>query len=136
MPTVSHAVAPQASHPSWTDSTGLSMDFAHDDRQDSAAPLGGQADKPARDASHAMASRLLMRRRMVGDTGGFRHAGGGPKGLFLILRYVFIAATAYLVIFQDPGEAISAGPAIMIAVALASNVALSMLPAHYLFAWY
>jgi signal transduction histidine kinase len=70
------------------------------------------------------------------DAVTFRHAGGGRKGLFLVLRYVFIVAASYLVIFQNPGRAIGAGPALMIAIALASNVVLSMLPPHYVFAWY
>src|SRR6185295_8767315 len=40
------------------------------------------------------------------------------------------------VVFQHPGEAVSAGPALMIAIALASNVVLSMLRSEYLFAWF
>src|SRR5262249_44352842 len=55
----------------------------------------------------------------------FRHLGGGRKGLFIVLRYVFIVAASYLLIFQRPGDAVGPGPAIMIAVALTSNVALS-----------
>jgi len=70
----------------------------------------------------------------VSDT--FRHLGGGRKGLFIVLRYVFIVAASYLVIFQNPGAVVGPGPAVMIAVALASNVALSMLSPHYVFAWY
>jgi signal transduction histidine kinase len=70
------------------------------------------------------------------DSIGFRHAGGGRKGLFVVLRYVFIVAASYLVIFQNAGHAVSAGPALMIAIALASNVVLSILPPQYLFAWY
>ena len=70
------------------------------------------------------------------DPETFRHAGGGRKGLFIVLRYVFIVAASYLVIFQHPDQTVSAGPALMIAVALASNVGLSMAPTNYLFAWY
>jgi signal transduction histidine kinase len=76
-----------------------------------------------------------MRHRMM-DPVGFRHAGGGRKGLFVVLRYVFIVAASYLVVFQDSGHAVSAGPALMIAIALASNVVLSILPQQYVFAWY
>jgi signal transduction histidine kinase len=64
-----------------------------------------------------------------------RHFGAGPKGLFLLLRYVFIIAAAYLIIFQSKGDA-GATQALMIAVALASNVALSQLSSQSLFAWY
>jgi hypothetical protein len=45
------------------------------------------------------------------DADNFRHLGGGRKGLFVILRYVFIVAASYLVIFQSPGEVVGAGPA-------------------------
>ncbi len=65
----------------------------------------------------------------------FRHFGVGTKGLFLLLRYVFIIAAAYLVIFQGKGEVV-ATQGLMIAVALASNLALSQLPPRSLFAWY
>ena len=82
-----------------------------------------------------MACALLMRPRMF-DAVDFRHAGGGRKGLFVVLRYVFIVAASYLVIFQDHAHAVSAGPALMIAIALASNVTLSILPQEYVFAWY
>ena len=34
------------------------------------------------------------------DSSQFRHFGGGQKGVFLLLRYLFIAAAAYLVIFE------------------------------------
>ena len=70
------------------------------------------------------------------DPSAFRHAGGGRKGLFVVLRYVFIVAASYLVVFQDSRHAVSAAPALMIAIALASNVALSILPQEYVFAWY
>jgi signal transduction histidine kinase len=69
------------------------------------------------------------------DSVAFRHAGGGRKGLFVVLRYVFIVAASYLVIFQN-SHPIGAGPALMIAIALASNVILSILPQEYVFAWY
>ena len=64
-----------------------------------------------------------------------RHFGAGPKGLFLLLRYVFIIAAAYLIIFQCKDE-VGGTQALMIAVALASNVALSQLSPQSLFAWY
>jgi len=60
--------------------------------------------------------------------------GGGQKGLFLILRYVYIVAASYLLIFQAPHVAPTQG--VMIAAALASNVALSIIPAELLFSWY
>jgi signal transduction histidine kinase len=65
----------------------------------------------------------------------FRHLGGGRKGLFLLLRYMFIIAASYLLVFQAPEEP-SPTVALMIAVALASNVIFSLTPAHYLFSWY
>jgi len=69
-------------------------------------------------------------------TDGFRHAGGGSKGLFVVLRYVFIVSASYLVVYQGTGQTVGAGPALMIAMALASNVILSMLPEQYVFEWY
>src|SRR6185369_3118900 len=69
-------------------------------------------------------------------TDGFRHAGGGSKGLFVVLRYVFIVSASYLVVYQGTGQTVGAGPALMIAMALASNVILSMLPQQYVFEWY
>ena len=78
----------------------------------------------------------LLKRDLVIDPTGFRHAGGGRKGLFIVLRYVFIVAASYLVIFQDSVHAVGAGPALMIAIALASNVVLSIMPTQYVFAWY
>jgi signal transduction histidine kinase len=83
-------------------------------------------------ASH-VAQVLLFTAAMLDDN-QFRHLGGGRKGLFLLLRYLFIVAASYLLIFQAP--AVTATPALMIAVALASNVALSMLPPEYVFSWY
>jgi signal transduction histidine kinase len=66
----------------------------------------------------------------------FRHLGGGRKGLFLLLRYVFIAAAAYLLIFESTGATLPVMQGLMIAVALASNVALSFVPEERVFAWY
>jgi len=66
----------------------------------------------------------------------FGHFGGGRKGLFLVLRYVFIIAASYLLIFQNSGHAIAPAYAVMIACALASNVALSWISPRNLFAWY
>jgi signal transduction histidine kinase len=63
----------------------------------------------------------------------FRHVGGGPKGLFLALRYVFVIATGYLLIFQQLGP-VAPTHALTIAAALASNIALSFVPACMLFA--
>jgi len=65
----------------------------------------------------------------------FRHLGGGHKGLFLTLRYVFIIAASYLLMSQAR-LAIGPSQALMIAVALASNVLLSRLPEDKLFSWY
>ena len=66
----------------------------------------------------------------------FRHLGGGRKGMFLLLRYVFIAAAAYLLIFESSGPTLPAAQGLMIAVALASNVALSFVSEELVFAWY
>jgi signal transduction histidine kinase len=66
----------------------------------------------------------------------FRHLGGGRKGLFVVLRYVFITTAAYLIVFQNADQTIGLGPALIIALALASNVALSLTSAEYLLAWY
>jgi len=65
----------------------------------------------------------------------FRHLGGGHKGLFLTLRYVFIIAASYLLIFQST-KGVGPMQALMIAAALASNVVLSMVSPQSLFAWY
>jgi signal transduction histidine kinase len=70
------------------------------------------------------------------DEAGFRHLGGGRKGLFLLLRYLFIVAASYLLIFPGPRATFIPGHAAMIAVALASNVALSIMPQQLVFAWY
>ena len=68
------------------------------------------------------------------DNRPFRHLGGGRKGLFLLLRYLFIVAASYLLIFEAPS--VNAGVGLMIAVALASNVLLSLLPSSHVFSWY
>ena len=63
----------------------------------------------------------------------FRHAGGGPKGLFLALRYVFVIAAAYLIVFQEAGR-VAPAQAFTIAGALGINVVLSGVPVRMLFA--
>jgi signal transduction histidine kinase len=65
-----------------------------------------------------------------------RHLGGGPKGLFLLLRYVFIASASYLLLFQSAPAAVAPAQALTIALALASNVALSFLPSRLMFSWW
>src|SRR5690242_19247487 len=70
------------------------------------------------------------------DPGSWRHLGGGRKGLFLILRYVFIIAASYLLLFHRSDTVIPPIGACMIAAALASNLFLSFLPPRKLFAWY
>jgi signal transduction histidine kinase len=66
----------------------------------------------------------------------FRHVGGGPRGMFLALRYVFIITASYLLLFQAPETSVSPTTALTIASAMASNVALSLMPAGVLFAWW
>jgi signal transduction histidine kinase len=66
----------------------------------------------------------------------FRHFGGGNKGVFLVLRYVFITVAAYLLIFQNPSGQLGTTQALMIVAALGSNVALSAMSSNLLFAWY
>ncbi|MEW6273172.1 MAG: HAMP domain-containing sensor histidine kinase [Thermodesulfobacteriota bacterium] len=66
----------------------------------------------------------------------FKHFGGGQKGIFLVLRYVFITVAAYLLIFQNPSGQIGTMQAVMIVAALASNLALSAVSSNRLFAWY
>ena len=66
----------------------------------------------------------------------FRHVGGGPRGLFLLLRYVFIASASYLLIFQPTHTLVAPAQALTIALALASNVALSFLSPRLLFSWW
>jgi signal transduction histidine kinase len=73
---------------------------------------------------------------MGDDTSTFRHLGGGRKGLFLLLRYVFIAAASYLLIFEAPVGGFGATQALMIAAALTSNVVLSLVRTEMVFAWY
>ena len=70
----------------------------------------------------------------MSEASEFKHLGGGRKGLFLLLRYVFIAAASYLVLLQRPE--VDASQALMIAVALASNVALSLVAPGLVFSWY
>jgi signal transduction histidine kinase len=64
----------------------------------------------------------------------FRHIGGGPKGLFLAVRYVFVISAAYLIVLQPPRDDLASIQALTIAGALASNVILSLLPPGVLFA--
>jgi signal transduction histidine kinase len=70
------------------------------------------------------------------DSSQFRHLGGGQKGFFLLLRYLFIAAAAYLIIFERQGAPLPATYGVMIAAALASNVALSFISPYVIFSWY
>jgi signal transduction histidine kinase len=65
--------------------------------------------------------------------GEFRHLGGGPKGVFLALRYVFVIAVGYLLIFARPGP-VAPVRALAVAGALAWNIALSLVPARVLLA--
>ena len=65
--------------------------------------------------------------------GEFRHLGGGPKGLFLALRYVFVIAVGYLLVFARPGP-VAPLRALAVAGALASNIALSRVPERMLLA--
>ena len=64
------------------------------------------------------------------------HLGGGPKGLFLLLRYVFIASASYLLLFQPTHAVVAPAQALTIALALASNVALSFLSPRLMFSWW
>lgn len=70
------------------------------------------------------------------DAQGIPHFGGGRKGLFLLLRYVFIISASYLVVFENPTGRVSPSQAVMIAMALASNLALSRISVTKLFSWY
>jgi len=70
------------------------------------------------------------------DEASFRHVGGGPKGLFLLLRYVFIISASYLVLSYRTTPSVAPATALMIVAALASNVALGHLPPEKLFSWY
>jgi signal transduction histidine kinase len=77
---------------------------------------------------------LLGLARMLDDQ-NFRHLGGGRKGVFLLLRYVFIVAASYLLLFEHTGG-VDPTHGLMIAVALASNIALSLMREELIFAWY
>ena len=70
------------------------------------------------------------------DYASLRHFGGGRRGLFVLLRYVFIASASYLLLFQVPGRQPSPAVMLVIAMALASNLALSFLPARHVLSWY
>lgn len=70
------------------------------------------------------------------NSADFRHFGGGRKGIFLVLRYVFITVAAYLLVFQNPHGGIATMQGVMVVAALASNVALSAMSSQLLFAWY
>ncbi len=83
---------------------------------------------------HALARFLRGADSEMSDASDFKHLGGGRKGLFLLLRYVFIIAASYLVLLQQDG--ISPSQGMMIAFALASNVALSMVSPSLVFSWY
>ena len=64
----------------------------------------------------------------------FRHVGGGSKGLFLAMRYVFVIAAAYLLVFPSSQHPVSPIQALTIAGALATNVLLSFVSPGVLFA--
>ncbi|MFN8545584.1 MAG: HAMP domain-containing sensor histidine kinase [Candidatus Binatia bacterium] len=66
----------------------------------------------------------------------FRHLGGGRKGVFLLLRYVFIIAACYLILVHAPKEGLGPMQGLMIAAALGSNVVLGFIAPETLFAWY
>lgn len=78
--------------------------------------------------------RPLRHLREMSTDVEFRHVGGGAKGLFLALRYVFVISVAYLLLFQSARNRLSPVEALAIAGALASNVALSFIPPRMLFA--
>ena len=65
-----------------------------------------------------------------------RHVRGGQKRLYLLLRYVLIATASYLLLFHARPRPVTTAEAATIALALASNVVLSALPARVLFAWW
>jgi signal transduction histidine kinase len=69
------------------------------------------------------------------DSSTLQHLGGGRKGLFLLLRYIFIISASYLLLFGTPGP-VASSIGFMIAVALTSNVALSIMPVRLVFSWY
>ncbi len=70
------------------------------------------------------------------DNQQFEHLGGGRKGAFLLLRYVFIIAASYLIVFDSPRGVLPVTHGLMIAVAFGSNVALSMVSPRIVFSWY
>jgi signal transduction histidine kinase len=82
-----------------------------------------------------MASAASGRGQMFDDQ-GFKHLGGGRKGVFLLLRYVFIIAASYLLIFESEGGLTDPTHALMIAIALTSNVMISFMKPSVMFAWY
>lgn len=79
---------------------------------------------------------VLTPRPMTGDPASFPHFGGGRKGLFLLLRYLFIVAASYLILFQASPGGLGAPQALMLAAALTSNVGLSLMRPELVFAWY
>lgn len=64
------------------------------------------------------------------------HLGGGRKGVFLLLRYVFIIAASYLLLFHASAKGVQPIHGLMIAMALGSNIVLSLVSQQKLFAWY
>src|SRR5262245_64506541 len=78
----------------------------------------------------------VAQRFVMAGGGEFRHLGGGRKGLFLLLRYLFIISASYLILFHTGQATVEPVQAVMVAVALASNVALGFMPTPTLFAWY
>ena len=72
----------------------------------------------------------------TGVAASFAHLGGGRKSLFILLRYLFIIAASYLLIFGTAPGAFGVPQAFMVAAALASNVALSLVRQEVVFAWY
>lgn len=92
-------------------------------------------------ALHAVRRRLRNARYVVAalfnlTASGSAHFGGGRKGLFVLLRYLFILTAAYLLVFEAPGGKFGSAEGLMLAVALASNIVLSAVPEERLFAWY
>ncbi|MBI3782751.1 MAG: HAMP domain-containing histidine kinase [Deltaproteobacteria bacterium] len=65
-----------------------------------------------------------------------RHLGGGRKGVLLLLRYVYIIAASYLLIFASAQKHGFFTNGVMIAAALASNIALSLVPERLIFSWF
>jgi signal transduction histidine kinase len=77
----------------------------------------------------------MLSAQMGARTDKIESLGGGRKGVFLLLRYVFIVAAAYMLVFQGR-SVVPVTHAAMIAVALTSNLALSLVQPELLFAWY